>query len=117
MAAFIPAQVKRGALRAPCMSAFYYAQMSSREIFAPSSETPAISPALVSTNASTGLVAVVVSMFPFAPTFTSATVASPPTDQPWLLRKLSSASCVMNSRTTPFDCAPICRPNEPAAVL
>jgi hypothetical protein len=41
--------------------------------FVSSSATPTINPLFVSTNASTGAVAVVVSMFPFAPTFRSWT--------------------------------------------
>lgn len=48
--------------------------------FVPSSVTPAINPLLVSTNAWTGPAAVVVSILPFAPTFSTATDASPPTD-------------------------------------
>jgi hypothetical protein len=92
-------------------------QIMSREILVPSSETPAIRPALVRTNASTGLVAVDVSILPFAPTRTTATVASTPAAHPWLPVNLSSASCVMNSMTIAFDCAPICNPNEAAATL
>src|SRR3954454_23311630 len=92
-------------------------QMMRRDTFVPSSDTPAIKPPLVSTNASTGLVAVDVSIAPFAPTLSTATVASAPAAQPWLLRNLSSASCVMNRKISAFDCAPICKPNDPATVL
>src|SRR6266702_6756882 len=94
-----------------------FAQIIRRETLVPSSDTPAIKPALVSTKASTGLVAVEVSAAPFAPTFSTATVASAPAAQPWLPRNLSSASCVMNRKISAFDCAPICKPNEPATVL
>jgi hypothetical protein len=83
----------------------------------PSSVTPAINPLIVSTNASTAAVAVMVSMLPFAPTFSTATDGSPPADQPSLLRNRSSASSVMNRKMIAFDCAPICSPNEPVAVL
>src|SRR5216683_789701 len=55
--------------------------MLSRVILAPSSDTPAIRPALVSTKACTGAVAVDVSILPFALSFTTATVASAPTAQ------------------------------------
>ena len=56
------------------------AQIFSRVTLVPSSETPAIRPALVSTKASTGAVAVAVdvSILPFAPILTTATVASTP---------------------------------------
>src|SRR6266851_5399031 len=92
-------------------------QIFKRDTLVPESETSPIRPAFVSTNTSTGAVAVVVSITPFAPTFTSATDPSPPTDQPSELRKLLSASRVMNRKMMAFDWAPAWKPNDPDTVL
>jgi len=70
------------------------AQIFSPVTLVPSSDTPAIRPALVSTKTCTGAVAVDVSILPFAPTFTTATVASAPTAHPSLLRKRSKQQLV-----------------------
>lgn len=54
---------------------------SRRVILVPESERSPIKPLFVSTKTSTGLVVVVVSIWPLAPTFTTATDASPPADR------------------------------------
>src|SRR5690606_12711638 len=79
---------------------------SIRSILAPSSETPAISPALVNAKETTGSFTVLVSSLPLAPTFATATVASTPAVQPELLRKSFKASGVMNRITMARDWAP-----------
>lgn len=82
--------------------------------FVPSSVTPAINPLLVRTNASIGPVAVELSMLPLAPTFRTATDASPPADHPslllLLLRNRAGASCGKSGKShrrqgedTPFS--------------
>src|SRR5690606_12670127 len=90
---------------------------SMRSILEPSTETPAIRPAFVSANATTGSLMVDVSTRPFAPTVATATVASTPAVQPELLRKSLSASWVMNRITIARDWAPACKPKDPADVL
>lgn len=81
-------------------------QILKRDTLVPESETSPMRPALVNTITSTGAVAVVVSIAPFAPTFTSATEPSPPADQPFELRKSANASCVINRKMMAFDWAP-----------
>ncbi len=62
-------QIRRRVLRAPRLPAHAeHYSVFSFEIFVPSSVTPAINPLFVSTNASIGAVAVMVSTLPFAPT-------------------------------------------------
>lgn len=90
---------------------------SRRDTFVPSREASAMRPAFVNTNAWTGLLAVVVSILPFAPILTSATDASAPADQPLEFRNFASESWVMNRKISAFDCAPAVRPNEPEVVL
>src|SRR5690606_18953186 len=89
----------------------------SGSILAPSTDTPAIRPAFVSENATTGSFMVLVSIRPLAPTVAIATVASTPAVQPELLRKSLRASCVMNRMMMERDCAPAWRPKDPAEVL
>ncbi|MNW69770.1 hypothetical protein D3C74_488560 [compost metagenome] len=69
------------------------------------------------TKPTMGCCAVLVSIRPFAPMLTTATVASAPTVQPLLLRNLFRDSSVMNSRTIALDCAPAWKPIDPAVVL
>src|ERR1700761_5766851 len=97
-------------------AAFHFHRFS-RVTLAPLSEASAISPVLVNTRATTCEEADVVSIVPFAPTFTIDTATSPPTDHPAALRNLSSPSRVMNMIMTAVDWAPAWNPNEAAAVL
>src|SRR3569623_3100490 len=88
-----------------------------RVIFVPSKVRLAIRPAFVRTNATTGPLIVLASIWPLAPVRSTATDASAPTDQPSLLRNASSDSCVKNMKMMAFDCAPACNPIDSDARL